>query len=102
MDKLQSDRLKKLQQQQEKLQKQISREKAKLRGDERKNDTRRKIVAGAIALAHCERDENFRHLFRELLNRFVEREGDRLLLGLDPCEKGKPANDQKHRGEKSG
>jgi len=88
-----SPRLEKLEAQKQKLLKQISREKAKLRGQERKDDTRRKIVAGAIALAHCERDENFNELFRNLLARFVERESDRALLGLPPSQKS--ANDPK-------
>jgi hypothetical protein len=88
-----SDRLAKLHQQQEKLKKQIALEKARLRGQERKDDTRRKIVAGAIALAHCERDENFRDRFFSLLSRFVDRDSDRALLDLPPKEKADAAND---------
>ena len=43
-------------------------------------DTRRKVVAGAIALEHCEHDPNFKELLGSLLNRFLTRPVDRELF----------------------
>ena len=94
MTETKSTRLEKLEAQKQKLLKQIALEKNRLRGQERKDDTRRKIVAGAIALAHCERDEMFKEHFFDLLSRFVDREQDRTLLGLAPKKTGSPANDE--------
>lgn len=43
-------------------------------------DTRRKVVAGAIALEHCEHDPNFKELLGSLLDRFLTRPVDRELF----------------------
>jgi hypothetical protein len=57
-------------------------------------DTRRKVVAGAIALEHCEHDANFKELLGSLLNRFLTRPVDRELFvelfGIDPATPGTP------------
>lgn len=82
------DRLTRLQQQREALDQKIRAEQKKLKEQERRDETRRKIVAGAIALAHMDKDEHFRALFSELLEHFVERPQDRALLGLTPRGEG--------------
>jgi len=51
---------------------------------DRKLDTRRKIIAGAIALEHMKYDGSFAAAFQELLDRFVEKGPERLLFGLAP------------------
>ena len=49
---------------------------------ERKLDTRRKIVAGAIALEHMKRDPAFASAMNALLNEHVATLPDRALFGL--------------------
>jgi len=66
---------------QARLQAQVKTEKAKIAGQKRKEDTRRKIVAGAIALEHMEHDENFRHVMEGLLRKHVK-ETDKALFGM--------------------
>lgn len=77
-----SDRLKKLRQQQEELLRKIRAEESRLKDQSRKDDTRRKIIVGAIALAHRERNPQFGKLLDEALDLFVEADKDRELLGL--------------------
>lgn len=59
---------------------------AKLEGQkrtrDRKLDTRRKIIAGAIALEHCLHDDAFAATFRALLDRHVTKLPERALFGL--------------------
>lgn len=79
------------------------REKAK----ERKRDTRRKVIAGAYALEHCEFDPAFKATLFGLLDQYVEREADRALFGLAPKasaaaqnpESAKPDSDKKGADE---
>ena len=52
----------------------------------RKADARRKIIAGALALEHAERNEAFGEELRGLLDRYVERPADRALFGLGAKE----------------
>lgn len=66
------DKIADLKKKQEQLQAKIKNEEAKLKGEERRKDTRRKIVAGAIALEHMEHDDNFRMTMIKLLNRHVK------------------------------
>lgn len=78
------EKLAELQQKQDQLKARIQKEKAKLASDERKRDTRRKIIAGALALEHADQnpDSEFASILRKLLNRHVERNQDRELFGL--------------------
>lgn len=50
----------------------------------RSNDTRRKILAGALVLDMMERDEAARHRFLERLDKYLKRADDRALFGLLP------------------
>jgi len=70
-----------LEKQQAQLKARIAKEKSKLTANQRKLDTRRKIVAGAIALEHMEHDENFRGVMEGLLKRHVT-EKDKSLFDL--------------------
>ncbi len=60
--------------------------KARLRQQERKADTRRKIIVGALAIEHADigHDPEFSATLYRLLNRYVTRPGDRTLLDLPP------------------
>ena len=66
---------------QARLAEQVKTEKAKIAGKKRKEDTRRKIVAGAIALEHMEYDENFKHVMEGLLRQHVK-ESDQHLFEI--------------------
>ena len=56
----------------------------------RSNDTRRKILAGALVLDMMERDEATRQRFLERLDKYLKRADDRELFGLNPL----PAEDR--------
>lgn len=60
----------------------IQREKAKVRQTDRKRDTRRKIIAGALALEHAEIDPAFGSQLQKLIDQHVTREQDRALFNL--------------------
>lgn len=71
----------------EKLKKRIEQDKARLknleakqRQQERKKDTRRKVIAGALALEHSGIDPEFGKTMFKLLNRYVKRDQDRVLF----------------------
>ena len=76
-----ADKIADLQKQQAQLQARIKGEKAKLTKENRKKDTRRKIVAGAIALEHMEHDENFKVAMLDLLRKHVK-DTDKALFEL--------------------
>lgn len=75
-----------LEQQEARIKARLQREKAKLKVAERKADTRRKIIAGAIALEHAQINPEFGTELRRALNRHVTRAQDRALLDLPPRE----------------
>ena len=55
----------------------------------RKLDTRKKIIAGALALEHMQFDGRYGVAFRALIDEYVTRDQDRALFGLEPL----PADD---------
>ena len=75
------DKIAELQKKQSQLQAKIKDEQAKLKTAERKKDTRRKIVAGAIALEHMEHDENFKVAMNDLIRKHVK-DSDKALFEL--------------------
>lgn len=58
---------------------------------ERKLDTRRKIIAGALALEHLQFDGRYGVVFRALIDTYVTRDQDRALFDLPPL----PDDDQR-------
>lgn len=62
---------------------QISALNARRQKDAKRQDTRRKVVAGAILLEHCEHDSGFKELVGSLLDRFLTRPVDRVLFAPD-------------------
>lgn len=77
-----SDRLKKLRQQQEELAHKIRLEESRLKEQARKDETRRKILAGAVALELAGNHPQFRALLYEAFDRSITSERDRVLMGL--------------------
>ena len=61
-----------------KLKAQLQNEKAKITTANRKKDTRRKIIAGALALEHMEYDEAHAAAMRKLITRHVKPEDKEL------------------------
>lgn len=59
-----------------------ARERAKLRGIERKNDTRRKILAGAMVVEMMQSDEDVKRKIMARLDGFLTRPDDRALFDL--------------------
>ena len=52
--------------------------------EERKRETRRKILAGAMVLDRVKRKDLSEKLFKADMDRFLERDQDRALFGLPP------------------
>ncbi len=65
---------------------------AKERTQQRKDDTRRKIIAGALALEHMETnaDSDFAAQLMRLINRYVVKPKDRALFNLPPLNGENP------------
>jgi hypothetical protein len=62
--------------------------KARLKSEERKKDTRRKIIMGSLLIDAAQKDPKWRHMFDELMRR-VDREHDLKAFegwALDPHE----------------
>ena len=57
----------------------------------RSQDTRRKVLAGAMVLEMMGNDEATRQRFTERLGKFLTRDDDRALFGLAPLPKPTPA-----------
>ena len=78
------EKIAELEQQKRQLDAQIQKHKARARVEERKRDTRRKIIAGALALEHASIDPAFRAELHRLIRQNVIRDGDRDLFDLSP------------------
>ena len=77
-----ADRLYTLRQKREQLDAQLRALEARNKQAERKADTRRKVIAGALALEHYEKNPNseFRRIIFRLLDEYVLRPHDRALF----------------------
>lgn len=64
----------------------IKKEHGKLRANERKSDTRRKVLAGAAVLEWAKRDNDFAKKLDAELKAFLVRDADRELFGLLPIK----------------
>lgn len=65
----------------------IKLEQNKVRGDERRRDTRRKVLAGATVLEWAKKDSEFSSRLMAELKSFLVRDSDRELFGLAPTRK---------------
>lgn len=61
----------------------IQKKRAAIRTSQRKQDTRRKIIAGALALEHANQNTQFGKELRHLIDQHVNRPEDRKLFNLD-------------------
>jgi len=76
------EQLKELEQKEAQLKARIQKKKAEVSTRKRKQDTRRKIIAGALALEHMEHDGQFREVMGKIIAEHVTRPEDRKLFGL--------------------
>lgn len=76
------ERLAELEQQEAQLKARMQREKAKIAQQKRKDDTRRKIIAGALALEHQE--PAFQKTLERLIEQHVQKPQERALFDLPP------------------
>lgn len=81
-------KLAELREQERQLQERIKAQNARIQSQKRKEDTRRKILAGSVALNHADHDPEFRAKLNAQIDKSVTREDDRALFGLAPL-KGK-------------
>ena len=90
-----SDRLDILKKKRDQLDAQMKALEARKKQAERKADTRRKVIAGALALEHFEknRDTEFGRVLFRLLDEYVVRPHDRALFPDLPATEGQPQND---------
>lgn len=77
-----TDTIEKLRQKKAQLEAQLKAAEARERETSRKEDTRRKVIAGALALEHYEKNANseFAKVMARLLDEYVTRPADRRLF----------------------
>ena len=79
-----ADRIRQLEEQRARINAEIQRVRSRESVEERKRETRRKILAGAMVLDRVARKELAEKLFLADMDRFLERDQDRALFGLPP------------------
>jgi hypothetical protein len=84
-----TSRLKKLTERRDAVNARIRKEQNKLVAEQRKADTRRKILMGAWAFEKSGRDSEFAQTALAELKDFLKRDSDRALFGLPPASVGK-------------
>ena len=77
-------KIEELKAQQKRLSAQMARLKASQRTDERKRDTRRKILVGAVVLNQAETNETARTRLWKMLDKALDKDRDRELFDLEP------------------
>ncbi|MEI8055098.1 MAG: mobilization protein [bacterium] len=86
MAKLVKHRLERLREQREKLNARIQSVEARVKTSERKQDVRKKILIGAYYLDQAEKNNAMSEL-KSIMNKFLKRDFDRELFGLEPLSK---------------
>ena len=96
-----SERLRKLEQRQEKLKRDIAKERNRLAQKQRRDDTRRKIIAGALALEHRDKNQDtaFAQIMNRLLDEHVTGDTERALFNLKPLPQNDNAETQGDKQE---
>jgi hypothetical protein len=74
------DKLAELEQEKRQIEARIQQQKARLRVQERKDDTRRKIIAGALALEHARVNPTFGEQLKKLIREHVTDQKSRSLF----------------------
>ena len=78
------DRIRQLEEQRARINAEIQRVRSRESQEERKQETRRKILAGAMVLDRVARRDLAEKLFKADMDRFLERDQDRALFELPP------------------
>ena len=78
------DRIRNLEEQRARINAEIQRVRGRESQEERKRETRRKILAGAMVLDRVARKDLSEKLFKADMDRFLERDQDRALFDLPP------------------
>lgn len=83
-----ADRISDLQKRRDQITAQLKALEARENQAARKAETRRKVIAGALALEHMEAnpDSEFASILKRLLTRYVKRPADRALFKLGPLD----------------
>ena len=84
-----TDKLIKLKQQREAITRKIRLEETRQKATERKEDTRRKILDGALIQEEAKDNPDIAKLIERLRREKLTRHGDRALFGLDPLPETK-------------
>ena len=79
-----ADRIRQLEEQRARINAEIQRVRGRESLEERKRETRRRILAGAMVLDRVARGDLSEKLFKADMDRFLEREQDRALFDLPP------------------
>ena len=80
-----AEKIEKIEEQMKKLKQRLASEKAKIRNEQKKEDTRRKILVGAYFMEKYQ--DNMDELTK-MIDPFLTRENDRKLFGLAPVHAG--------------
>jgi len=90
---MRKSRIERLEEQRAQIDAQLQDARAREREKKRKEDTRRKIISGALALEHAERnpDSDFTQIMLRLIQDGVKTDRDRALFDLDPLPKSTTA-----------
>ena len=78
--KTEEEKLEQLQARKKKLEAQIQKKNSAIKLKQRKQDTRRKIIVGALALEHMQHDADFNKTVKRLIDENVTREEDKKLF----------------------
>ena len=87
-------KLVKLKQQQEKIARQIRSEKTRISKQARADDTRRKILDGALIRNEADHNSDVQALLDRLRSRYLTKPQDRALFGLPPLPENENASPQ--------
>ena len=79
-----ADRIQQLEERRARITAEIQRVRSREGQEERKRETRRKILAGAMVLDRIARKDLSEKLFKADMDRFLERDQDRVLFDLPP------------------
>lgn len=85
-----ADRLAKLEEQRARINAEIQRVRAREQQQERKNETRRKVLVGAMILAKVNSSEWPEDRLMAAMDAYLERDHDCALFGLPPRQKDEP------------
>ena len=85
MDKSKLSKIEKLERQKQIIEAQLQKEKSRHKEQQRKDETRRKILLGALFLDKFRKEGTIESIKQELDN-FLTRNNDRLLFGLQPLD----------------